>query len=211
LTGTVTVDDANVTKNIVFSKQSSSPPSPNPIYYTLTMFVIGNGTVTPTNQTYLEGTSVLLEAINAEGWTFNGWSGDATGTENTTIAMNRNKVVNATFTQNKYTLTIIVEGEGTIIPTSGTYLEGTTVSLEAIPAEGWSFSGWTGDKTATTNTTTIVMNSDKTVTATFTQQEVIPEFPSILLLSTFMLALSAIAITLKKNMSKQPCDNSQKN
>ncbi|PVX23514.1 MAG: hypothetical protein CW691_10420, partial [Candidatus Bathyarchaeum sp.] len=168
LSGTITVAGANINKNIVFSKQST--PSYTPTYYSLTMYSIGNGTVTPGNKTYAAGTSVSLKALTTEGWTFAGWSGDATGTTNTTIVMNKNKVVNATFTQNEHTLTMLVVGEGAVTPTNGTYPPGTQVSLDASSAEGWTFSGWSGDATGTENTT-LVMDSNKTVTATFTQDQ----------------------------------------
>jgi hypothetical protein len=43
-----------------------------------------------------------------------------------------------------------------------------TVILEAIPAFGYAFSGWSGDVTGTANPTFLTVNCDKTVTATFT-------------------------------------------
>jgi uncharacterized repeat protein (TIGR02543 family) len=91
LSGTLTVDDADVIINIVFTPIQS--PS-----YPLTMLVVGEGTVSPGNGTYAQDTTVFLEAIGADGWTFNGWSGDTSGTENTTIVMDGDKVVTATFT-----------------------------------------------------------------------------------------------------------------
>jgi len=191
LSGTLTVDDGNVIKNIVFT------PIPPPSYM-LTMLVVGEGTVSPGNGTYVQGTTVSLEAIGAEGWSFSGWSGDATGTTNTTITMNSNKVVTATFTQNEYTLTMLVAGEGTVSPSNGTHLSGATVSLEAIPSEGWGFSEWSGDASGTGNTI-LVMDGNKTVTATFTQNVSIPEFPSALLLSVFLIVLSAIVAAVRKD------------
>ncbi|MGD6932655.1 MAG: right-handed parallel beta-helix repeat-containing protein [Candidatus Bathyarchaeia archaeon] len=68
-----------------------------------------------------------------------------------------------------YYLTINKNGQGTVTPNSQGYEEGTVVDLEAIPANGWSFSGWSGDVQGSTATTTITMNANKTVTATFTQ------------------------------------------
>ena len=41
------------------------------------------------------------------------------------------------------------------------------ISLEAVPATGYVFSNWSGDVTGTTNPTSLVMDCDKTVTATF--------------------------------------------
>jgi hypothetical protein len=67
--------------------------------YTLTMLTRGNGTVNPGNTTYHYGTEVNIKAIAGEGWSFSGWSGDASGATNTTIVMNANKTIAATFTQ----------------------------------------------------------------------------------------------------------------
>jgi lysyl endopeptidase len=71
----------------------------------------------------------------------------------------------------QYTLTTNTVGQGSITlnPPGGTYDEGTVVTLTAVPASGWQFDGWSGDLTGTTNPTTITMNSNKTVTATFSE------------------------------------------
>ena len=50
------------------------------------------------------------------------------------------------------------------------YLAGTIVNIEAKPANGWQFKDWSGDLSSTTNKTTITMNSNKTITATFIVQ-----------------------------------------
>ncbi|MGD0978148.1 MAG: archaellin/type IV pilin N-terminal domain-containing protein [Candidatus Bathyarchaeia archaeon] len=65
--------------------------------YNLTMYVSGQGSVLPGNNTYPSGTSVDIKAISPAGWTFTGWSGGASGLANTTIVMNGDNVVNATF------------------------------------------------------------------------------------------------------------------
>jgi len=69
-----------------------------------------------------------------------------------------------------YTLTTSVSGDGsvTLDPAGGTYGEGTTVTLTADPSPDWVFVEWSGDLTGTQNPDTIVMNSDKNVTANFT-------------------------------------------
>ena len=43
------------------------------------------------------------------------------------------------------------------------------VNLEAVPASGYSFANWSGDLSGSDNPTTIMMDSDKEVTANFTQ------------------------------------------
>jgi uncharacterized repeat protein (TIGR01451 family) len=67
-----------------------------------------------------------------------------------------------------YTLTMAVDGEGTVSPGTGSnYSSGTTVQLSATPAEGWEFEGWQGDVVNASNQ--IIMNSNKSVTAVFTK------------------------------------------
>lgn len=70
-----------------------------------------------------------------------------------------------------YTLSTAVVGSGTVSG-GGTYDDGTVVTVEATPAAGWSFSGWSGALTGSTNPTTVTMDSDKSVTATFTEDAV---------------------------------------
>jgi uncharacterized repeat protein (TIGR02543 family) len=145
--------------------------------YTLTTNTVGNGSITlnPTGGTYCAGTIVTLTATPDAGWQFDGWSGDLSGTANpTTITMNSNKNITATFSQipvQQYTLTVIIVGQGsvTLNPPGGVYDEGTVVTLTAVPDSGWQFDNWSGDLSGTQNPTTIIMDSDKTVTVTFTE------------------------------------------
>ena len=69
------------------------------------------------------------------------------------------------------TLTVSVIGAGTVTPAVGshTYAFGETVTLSAVPVQGYVFSGWVGANVAdpTATNTTIVMDSSKNVTAHF--------------------------------------------
>jgi uncharacterized repeat protein (TIGR02543 family) len=80
-----------------------------------------------------------------------------------------NANISGTCTQ--YTLTTNTVGNGSIDlnPAGGTYCEGTVVTVTAIPDTGWQFDGWSGDLSGTTNPETITMDSNKSVTATFSQ------------------------------------------
>ena len=73
----------------------------------------------------------------------------------------------------QYTLTINTVGNGTVSknPDQATYDENDVVELTAYPVVGWAFSAWSGDLTGSANPDTITMDSDKTVTATFTQDQ----------------------------------------
>jgi uncharacterized repeat protein (TIGR02543 family) len=74
----------------------------------------------------------------------------------------------------EYTLSVNIIGSGVVAWNgSSPYAAGKVVQMTATPAAGWEFSGWSGDLTGTTNPEFITMDSDKTVTATFTE---IPEY-----------------------------------
>jgi hypothetical protein len=77
--------------------------------------------------------------------------------------------VTATFTQIEYTLTVTVVGSGSVAkdPDHATYHYGDVVSLTATADLGWTFAGWSGDLTGTTNPGTVTIDGNKGVTATF--------------------------------------------
>jgi uncharacterized repeat protein (TIGR02543 family) len=149
--------------------------------YTLTVNVVGNGTVTknPDQPTYHDNDVVQLTATPDAGWTFDGWSGDVTGTDNpTTVTMDGDKTVTANFElipQHTLTMAVSPLGGGTTTPSVGThdYAEGTVVPITATAAAGYQFVNWTGDVTGTDNPTTVTMDGDKTVTANFQTSSVI--------------------------------------
>jgi uncharacterized repeat protein (TIGR02543 family) len=84
--------------------------------------------------------------------------------------MDADKTVTATFVQAR-SLNVNVVGTGTVTksPNLGTYPNGSTVQLTANPGPGMAFAGWSGDLTGTTNPADLVMDADKTLTATFAQ------------------------------------------
>jgi len=71
----------------------------------------------------------------------------------------------------QYTLTTDTVGQGSIAlnPSGGTYDSGTVVTVTANPSSGWQFDGWSGNLSGSTNPTTITMNANKSVTATFSE------------------------------------------
>lgn len=56
---------------------------------------------------------------------------------------------------------------GTINPAGGTYIEGTKLTLEAIPDVGYLFDGWNGDTANTENPTILIMDRDTVISADF--------------------------------------------
>ncbi len=66
--------------------------------HTLTVNVVGQGTVRPSGGVYLAGVTVTLTATPDTGWRFAAWSGAATGTfSQTQVVMTADQVVTATF------------------------------------------------------------------------------------------------------------------
>ena len=74
-----------------------------------------------------------------------------------------------TFEVQPYTLTINTTGNGqvTVSPENPTYNYDDVVSLTAIAAPHWTFSGWSGDATGTDNPLTITIHSNTNITANF--------------------------------------------
>jgi PKD repeat protein len=142
---------------------------------TLTVTTVGSGSVTesPNQFAYLNGTIVTLTASPTVGWSFAGWSGDASGlADQTTVNMTNDESVTATFTQNVYTLSVSVSpvGSGSVaLNASAPYYYGEVVQLTAGPTTGWSFSSWSGALSGSVNPATLTITGNMTVTATFTQ------------------------------------------
>jgi len=163
-------------------------------YYTLTTHIQPEGSghiiIDPKEERYQEGTVVNLTAVPDDGYRFDHWivvknpenmQGIAytSDTNPLRLVMDADTVVTAVFVEEPttyYTLDISVspEGAGSIekTPDLDQYPEGTTVTLTAIPNSGYVFDHWSGDISGNENPVTVVMNSNKTITAVF---EVQPE------------------------------------
>ena len=83
----------------------------------------------------------------------------------------------------EFTLTVEVEGGGSVDPGSGTFESDEEVRLTATPDEGWRFDHWEGDLTGgpfdhwqdpslePANLATLVMDTDKVVTAVYVSKQ----------------------------------------
>ncbi|MBI3880630.1 MAG: immunoglobulin domain-containing protein [Verrucomicrobia bacterium] len=138
--------------------------------YLLSVTTSGSGTVTRNpNQTFFApGSVVTLTALPAVGFGFTGWSGSATGTVNPLmVVMDGNKSVNASFASNELRVVTTTGGKVLRNPNQTNFASGTTVILTAVPDPGYGFTGWSGDATGTNNPTSVVINGNKTVFASF--------------------------------------------
>ncbi len=142
--------------------------------YTLTINIDppagGDVTLDPDKEYYEPNEQVILEAVPAEGYGFDMWLGDLSGSENpVTITMDRPMEITALFE----TFTLITEtspvdgGSITITPDKPNYAPGEQVQVEAFPEAAYNFINWTGDLSGTDNPATITMDGDKSITAVF--------------------------------------------
>ncbi len=140
----------------------------------------GSGTVTSDpagincgtdcSHNFAAATIVTLTAAVAPGSTFVGWSDSGcSGTGTCVVTMDAAKSVTATFARNEHTLTTTVVGYGVVNRSiAGPYYYGDVVTLTAVPGSThWTFAGFSGDLTGTTNPQDIAINGDKSVSATF--------------------------------------------
>jgi len=152
--------------------------APAVVRHTLEIDIKGNGSVNlnPGESTYADGTVVELNATGDPGWIFNRWDGDLSGDNNPEyITMDGDKTVVANFTQERYNLTVIIEGNGTVskTPDQTNYTYGTVVELNATADPGWIFSHWDGDLSGNDNPKNIIIDGNKTVTANFSSTAIL--------------------------------------
>jgi len=159
----------------------------------LFLTIAGNGdgfvNLTPPNrgctadcsETYDYGEMVTLTAVSSITSTFAGWSGAINSTMNTiTLTMDAAKAVAATFTLNRYDLSVDLAGNGDgfvnltppnrdcMVDCSETYDHGTMVTLTAVSNTGSTFTGWSGVVNTMDNPITLTMDEAKAMTAAFT-------------------------------------------
>lgn len=128
----------------------------------------GSDVVDQTNQFYLSNAVVSVTATPANGWTFLGWLGDASGADSTiNVQMARSKCVQAGF-GTAIATSIVGNGSLVVNPPSVFYPYGFSVRLTAVPQNGNYFAFW-GNGAAGTNNSLIfvVTNPASTVTAVF--------------------------------------------
>lgn len=121
---------------------------------------------------------VQLTAMPKRGYRFTGWSGSSTEkTETITVTMTCDKTYTAHFIAVRHRLNTTVSpatgGDIILLPQQpdGGYVEGTVVTLRARPASGYHFKEWSGDASGKHSVTSLIIDSEKTATATFVENE----------------------------------------
>ena len=141
-----------------------------PIDYQLTTKVVGQGQVLGGGE-YPFGTLVNLTALPETGYRFVGWSDLGNGflvDQNITYKITENTVFEAQFEPESYTLAIH-SSSGGLVYGAGEYVYGSIVGIEAHPATGFSFSGWSGNAMTSVDTPfhTLTIVEDTLIEATF--------------------------------------------
>ena len=79
--------------------------------------------------------------------------------------------VTSTASSSDYALDVLTIGGGSVEkdPDQSEYADGTQVSLKAVPDDGYTFSGWSGDASGRANPLPLTMDADKSITARFTR------------------------------------------
>jgi len=125
---------------------------------------------------YLSGSNISLKAIPSPGYRFVSWIGGPPGSsESVSIDVTCNMDITALFTRITYPLAVNISAgnSGKIAmeppqPDDG-YVSDTEVTVEAIASKGYKFSHWSGAVSGSENPTTIVMDSEKQINASFTK------------------------------------------
>jgi len=120
--------------------------APALVTYSLTILLQGNGSTTPSpliSHDYDDGEEVEISAAPASGWQFD-------------------SIASQKFLQSEGGHVIL-----TPLASANQYGADTSVTLTAVPAESYAFSGWGGDLDGNDDAITIVMDSNKNVIANF--------------------------------------------
>lgn len=169
LGGPADFPETNIANNTVISEAAAI----NIPEWEFSVATNGNGQVNRdfAASRYPHKAQVSLTASAGKGATFTGWAGDAYSPNNQiTLLMDGNKSVQANFS-NRANLQLLVRGMGEVtgLADLGSYPVGGSAALTAQPAEGWTFSHWSGASTDTSASTSVLMDNPKTVTAHFVQ------------------------------------------
>jgi uncharacterized repeat protein (TIGR02543 family) len=184
-------------KNITVDKEKNVTAKFKRRDYPLNLTIEGEGLIeekivsSPGDRTYPFQTVVELTPKPKDGWVFESWGGDLTGTETPkTITVDKEKNVTVKFKRKDYSLNITITGEGTVeekiisSPGNRTYPFQTVVELTPKPNFGWEFESWGGDLTGNEAPKNITVDKENNVTAKFKESLFFYTKKTILLTST---------------------------
>ena len=170
----------NATLNFDGADGAIQVPFPVPVAHVdrelknFTMTYVSNGGTEYAAETYKEGTEVAIDkAPTREGYIFKGWYADEALTQAVSkVTMDSDKTVYAKWEKEIKNFTLTYVSNGGTEYAAETYKEGTEVALSKIPTRaGFSFLGWYADAALTQLVTKVTMDSDKTVYASWKEDE----------------------------------------
>ena len=142
--------------------------SPVVSLFTITVTAAEGGSVSTAGGTFEEGTEIEITATPEQGYEFSGWVGNDSVETTLSITLSSALTLQALFEEiQTYTLTVSYVLGGSVSTQGGEFPEGTTVSITAMPEEGYQFDGWDGNDSLET-TITVTMTSDLELTPLFT-------------------------------------------
>ena len=163
-----------------------------PTIYRVSVSKTGNGTVMgigvncgdECTEDLPKGSVLALNATQAMGYTFAGWSGACTGMGVCSVTVDGNKTVSARFTAvppTMHSLFTVTSGNGTVTGTGidcgqdcqGEFTKDTIATLTATPDAGYTFVGWSAVCSGT-GPCNVTMNANKTVGASFAKTNTAP-------------------------------------
>ena len=138
--------------------------------YTLHVLA-GSGGQVSGDGNFSYGSLASISATPDPGYSFAGWSGSGVTDPNspsTTVLIDQERSVSATFSINQYTLHVLA-GSGGQVSGDGNFSYGSLASISAIPDPGYSFAGWSGSGVTDPNSpsTTVLIDQERSVSATF--------------------------------------------
>ena len=129
------------------SQAPNTPPTQIVKQYTLTASAGDGGSVTG-GGTFASGTQVSVTATPNAGYSFSSWSNGSTDNP-LTVTLNSNTSVTANFeiVINYFSFSLLISEGGSVSspsgsPVTGTYEEGTEITLIANAYDGYQFMGW---------------------------------------------------------------------
>ena len=153
----------------------------NPTNYTLTLNSnpVSGGTVNGADQ-YPSGQQVTVTASANSGYAFTNWTEGTTivsTNANYTFVITSNRTLVANFTTNQYTVSLSSNPlTGGTTSGGGSYNSGASVTVQAIPAAGYTFASWTeGTTVVSTNANyNFTITSNRTLVANFQSASTCP-------------------------------------
>ncbi len=121
---------------------------------------------------FTQGSTVTVNANPNPGYAFTNWTANGVVASvdpsyTFTMAGNIALVANFAISTNFNVILASTPASGGTTTGAGSYGAGTSVTIRATPNSGYSFTGWSGDASGSTNPLTFTINANRNITANF--------------------------------------------